>query len=420
MWLSQFLSMTGFSLSLPFAPFFLRSLGVSGEGQVRAYAAMAAAASSISFAIMAPIWGVLADRYGRKNMVLRANFAGAAIVALMGFSPNAMCFIVLRAFQGMFTGTISASMTMVASCTPEDKQGFALGFLSSSVFSGDMTGLFVGGMLAEAFGYRNSFHISALILALSGTLVLILAKENFVRPALSNLRKSIFSFSIDWYSWRRILQPAVPLFTLYVFSTLARYLDNSQFPLFVEFLNGGPDALNTVRLTSWVLGMGSIGAVLAGIIFGLWVDKYPGRVAKISLVGAASFMFCMFLISKIPEMSRTELFGLSISIPVLTLMPLRFIMIFFSAGLEPVWNSWLSKITHPEHKGMIFGLASTFRSIGGVIAHSLAGLFACNFGILSIFIFGPLFFLLVLPLLNFHEKAILTRVKKMRKLSKSG
>lgn len=160
MWVSQFVSNVGFSLSLPFAPFYLRSLGLADEGRVRAYAAMAAALSNLAFALMAPIWGVLADRYGRKNMVLRATFGGAMIVLLMGMARSPFWFVLLRCCQGLFTGTVSASMTLVASGTPARRQGFALGFLSTSVFSGDMTGLFLGGAAGR------DFRLQALLLPL--------------------------------------------------------------------------------------------------------------------------------------------------------------------------------------------------------------------------------------------------------------
>ena len=419
MWVSQFLSMVGFSLSLPFAPFYLREIGVGGEGQVRVYAALAAALSNVTFAVMAPIWGVLADRYGRKKMVLRANFGGAVIVALMGLSPNAFWFLLLRALQGMFTGTVSASMTLVASCTPNQRQGFALGFLSTSVFSGDMTGLFIGGLLAEIFGFRNSFFISGMMLGLSGALVMLLAKEKFVPPVIKAGTSNLRDFSIDWHSWRRLLAPAAPLFVLYVFSTFARYLDNSQYPLFVEYLNGGPEAPNTARLTSWVLGMGSIGAMISGLVLGQWIDKYPARVAKISSGGAAFFMAVMLLTATLISLPRTQFMGVSAAIPILCLMPLRFMMIFFSAGLEPVWNTWLSKTTLPERKGIMFGLASTFRSIGCILAHLSAGLLAYNLGVVSIFVVGPILFLLIIPMLSYFEKNITGRIERVAKMSKA-
>lgn len=417
MWVSQFLSMVGFSISLPFAPFYLRELGVGDEGHVRAYAALAAALSNVTFAVMAPLWGVLADRYGRKNMVLRANFGGAVIVALMGLSPNAFWFLVLRAIQGMFTGTVSASMTLVASSTPNHRQGFALGFLSTSVFSGDMAGLFIGGLLAEMFGFRNSFYLSGMMLGMSGILVLIFAREKFVRPLVKRGQTVFHGFHFNWHEWRRFLQPAMPLFVLYVFSTLARYLDNSQFPLFVEYLNGGPDAPNTARLTSWVLGMGSIGAMISGVILGHWVDKYPSKVARIALVGSAVFMALMLVTAPLLSLSRMQFLGVSVTVPILCLMPLRFLMTFFSAGLEPVWNAWLSKTTLPERKGLMFGLAATFRSIGCILAHSMAGVLACYMGVVSLFIVGPILFLLIIPLLAYYENEITGRIERMAKVS---
>ena len=419
MWVSQFVSNVGFSLSLPFAPFYLRSLGLADEGRVRAYAAMAAALSNLAFALMAPIWGVLADRYGRKNMVLRATFGGAMIVLLMGMARSPFWFVLLRCCQGLFTGTVSASMTLVASGTPARRQGFALGFLSTSVFSGDMTGLFLGGLLAEIFGYKRSFYLSSFVLGLSGLLVWIFAKEKFVPRLLQQGRRFWQGFSVDWYEWRRVLLPAMPLFTLYVFSTLARYLDNSQFPLFVEYLNGGPDSPNAPRLSSWVLGMGSVGAMLSGVVLGQWIDKHPARIAKISSGGAAFFMALMLLTATLHSLPRTQFMGISATIPILCLMPLRFMMIFFSAGLEPVWNTWLSKTTLPERKGVMFGLASTFRSIGCILAHLSAGFLACYAGVLSLFVVGPILFLLIIPMLSYFEKEIIGRIEKVAKISKT-
>ncbi len=416
MWLSQFLSLLGFSLSLPFAPFFIRLLmgGNPDEGQVRVYAALSAALSNISFAIMAPIWGVLADKYGRKPMVLRANFGGAVILALMGLCPNVMSFMLLRALQGVFTGTMSASMTLVVSCTPRNRQGYALGVLSTSVFSGDMTGLFIGGLLASIFGFRPSFFYAGLALALSGLLVLWLAEENFVRPLKTKGSRSSPRSALNWQNWRWLLKPAIPLFILYVFSTIARYLDNTQFALFVENMNGGKEIPGASKLTSWVLCMGSIGAMLSGVVLGRFVDNHPKKVAKLSSIGAASFMGVMallpFLLLPLP---RLTFLGQDTTYAVLCLLPLRFLMIFCSAGLEPVWNAWLSKITHPDRKGVMFGFASTARSIGCVLAHLAAGAMAYFFGIRSIFFVGPLLFLLLLPLLNHYEKEISAQIANL-------
>lgn len=413
MWVTQFLSLMGFSMSIPFTPFYLRVLGVADEDHIRAYAAASAALANIALAVMSPLWGVLADRYGRKAMVLRANFGGALIVGLMGVAPNVSTFLLLRFLQGMFTGTMSASMTLVVTCTPTRKQGLALGILSSSVFSGDMAGLFIGGLLSSVCGFRQTFLFSGLALGISGLLVLWQAREDFVREARHRLSAPPVG---GWRERLAILLPAAPLFVLFVVSTMARSLDYSQYPLFVEMLNGGKEVAGAPRWTSWVLGMGSIGAVLSGFVLGRLVDAYPTRVARFGAVGAAVFMGTMagipFLLGGLPRVRLTAGDGLlgNASWAVLSLLPLRFGMAFCAAGLEPVWNAWLSKITPPSRKGLMFGWAVTFRAIGAILAHICAGVIAYSLGIRAIFVVGPLLFLSLVPLVVRFAQRISVRV----------
>jgi len=412
MWVTQFLSLMGFSMSLPFSPFYLRVLGVSDEGHVKAYAALAAALANVALAVMSPLWGILADRYGRKAMVLRANFGGALIVGLMGVAPSVSVFLLLRFLQGLFTGTMSASMTLVVSCTPTRKQGLALGILSSSTFSGDMAGLFLGGVLSSTFGFRTTFLYSGLALGVSGLLVLWLAQEDFVRqvgPGAGSVARD------PWKDRLAILLPAVPLFVLFIVSTMARALDNSQFPLFVEMLNGGRDEPGAPRWVSWVLGMGCVGAMLSGVALGRFVDTHPTRVARLGATGAAVFMGAMacvpFLLSGLPRVQLRPGDGLlsHAAWGVLALMPLRFGMAFCAAGLEPVWNVWLSKITPPSRKGLLFGCAVTFRAVGAILAHACAGALAYALGIQAIFVVGPLLFLSLLPLVALFAQRIAVR-----------
>ena len=113
------------------------------------------------------------------------------------------------------------------------------------------------------------------------------------------------------------------------------------------------------------------------------------------------------------------IYGVSATLPVLCLIPLRFLMTFFSAGLEPVWNAWLSKTTLPERKGVMFGLAATFRSLGSILAHSMAGVLACYLGVVSLYVVGPILFLLIIPLLGYYEKDITGQIERIAKVSSS-
>ncbi len=404
-WISQFISLMAFSLSVPFTPFYIRFLGVGDESEVKMYSAVASALGSLTFAVMAPIWGLLADRFGRKSMLLRANFGGMIVLGLMGLAPSAGFFVFMRMMQGMFTGTMSAAMTLVSCGTPKHRQGFALGLLSAGVYSGDMTGQFLGGVLVEWYGFRTSFTLSAILLMLSGLLVAWLVRENFVPPPRTVSRTGL---------WQRVtdlavtVRPGLPLYVMLAFMMLARMLDNSQMPIFVELLNGGIGVDGAARWTGRVAGVASLGAMLSGLLIGRMLDRLPPeRIARTAAIGAATAMGLIAILpSLMLNMNRVDLLGGSIAPAVLMLLPLRFLMIFFSAGLEPVTNYWLSKITPGDKKGIIFGCAVSWRSIGAVLGPLLGGLISIKIGVVAIFVFGPLFFLLLVPVTNWSRKTL--------------
>ena len=107
--------------------------------------------------IFAPIWGWLSDRYGRKLMVERAMFAGGVITMAMGMIDDVYQLLILRLLSGAFTGTISASISLVASALPGRKLGFGLGMMQVAVFLGMSLGPWIGGMIADIVGYRLTF-----------------------------------------------------------------------------------------------------------------------------------------------------------------------------------------------------------------------------------------------------------------------
>ena len=181
-WISQLLSIAGFFFALPFGPYYIQELGVHDPVKIKFWVALFGAGPPLSLAIFSPIWGTLADRYGRRLMLLRANFGGMIILCLMGTVQSVEALIALRLVQGVFTGTVIAAQAMVAAYTPERRSGVALGSLSAAVYMGSMTGAFVGGMFAEYFGYRYAFFGSGTLLLVAGLLVLFGAKEDFIKP----------------------------------------------------------------------------------------------------------------------------------------------------------------------------------------------------------------------------------------------
>jgi MFS family permease len=139
---------------------------------------------------MAPIWGSLADRYGRRVMLIRATLAGSVIAFLMGLAASPQQLVLLRILQGGLCGTVAAAVTLVSTSTPDENLGTALGVMQTSQFVGQAMGPVIGGVLADAFGYRAVFPISSLLMAISLLLVVFLVREKFEAPARSAEHKA--------------------------------------------------------------------------------------------------------------------------------------------------------------------------------------------------------------------------------------
>ena len=169
-WIGQILAMAGTSMVIPFIPLFLREkLGFVDEAQRAMAVSLFFSVGLLSFCISNPIWGAVADRYGRKLMLLRAYFVTAITFPAMYFMPNWGALIVMRFISSAFSGTVAAAQTLVAVTTPDEHQGFALGTLSTAFWSGNMLGMVAGGLVVHYWGYLTAFMICGAMFMVGGT-----------------------------------------------------------------------------------------------------------------------------------------------------------------------------------------------------------------------------------------------------------
>ena len=376
-WASQFLSIMGFFFAMPFAPYFIQDLGVRDPVQLKLWVALFGAAAPLSLALCSPIWGALADRYGRRMMLLRANFGAALVLGLMGMARSVEVLVALRLCQGLLSGTVTAAQTLVLSGTPSHRNGAALGALSAAVYSGTMVGVFAGGLFAERFGYRHAFWASSALLLAAGLLVLFGSRENFVRPHLPPDAGGLPPSAAG-----PALSGAVPLLLLIVAMAFCRQFDNALFPLRVQQINGG--IAGAAFWTGAVSAVASLAGFCSAPVFGWLADRFPPvRIGRISILGAGLFMIPQGLASG---------FGL--------LFPARFGMAFCGGGIEPVLQTWLARVTAPERRGAVFGWAATARSVGWAAAPLASGLVASGFGLRAIYFVGAALYLALLVLIG--------------------
>lgn len=357
-WASQFLSIMGFSFALPFAPYFLqKDLGVVQHGELQMWVALFSASTAVTMGIAAPLWGLLADRFGKRVMLIRANLAGAVVMSCMGAVHSPLMLIVLRLLQGGLTGTMTAAQAFLAGEMPRERRGLAVGGLSAAVYSGSMSGAFLGGFVAHWLGYRAAFAVSGVLLLLAGLLVLCCTRETLAPAAAREppAEADAAALQVQWRSLSATLYGVLAMIGAIAF---VRQFDLAFLPLLVQDIHG---SLEGVSLWSGALNAcGSVAGLLAGLATGWLSDRLnPLRMVIVAALVAAVF-------------SGWQMFVGSFGV----LFPVRFGNVFFAGALEPALNAWLAKRVPEARQGVVFGLASTTRSIGWTLGPLLAGLVA--------------------------------------------
>src|ERR1700723_4420107 len=191
LWVCGFGSLTtiiAMTLLLPFLPLYVEQLGVTDHAAIVQWSGVAYGATFFSAALTAPLWGWLADRYGRKLMLIRASLGMAIAMSLIGMAHTVWQLGAFRLLAGLLGGYASGSMTLGAAQTPKARSGWALGVLSAGIMAGNLVGPLIGGVLPPLIGIRSTFFLAGAVIFVTflGTTLFI---RDEARPAPSRTRK---------------------------------------------------------------------------------------------------------------------------------------------------------------------------------------------------------------------------------------
>ncbi len=388
-WLTQIISLMSFNFGIPFMSYYIQDLGVTDAAEVKTFIGLLTAVAGISAGVMAPIWGRLSDKYGKKMMLLRAIAAGGIVMLGMGFSANVYQLLFFRFLQGIFTGTITASAALVASSTPENRLGFALGFLATSTQIGSSVGPALGGMVAEWLGYRNSFVFGGAMLLLDFFLVLLLVQDSnkVLEPQLSlteegdkaeeNVEKPFYG------AWLAVGMGLI---------LLLRFATNVFTPYMAIFVQ---DKLGTMEGASRVTGLmsGFIGLMtaLSGFILGRLGDRL-NRYRLLIFCAVLSFSIAIPLFWSNSILMLTLVYGL---------------MMFMIGGIEPIVMSVSSSRVVRNQRGRLFGMQALVSSFAWATSPLLGSLISIRFSVQAILLAIPMFLLAELLVILFFGKKLL-------------
>jgi DHA1 family multidrug resistance protein-like MFS transporter len=371
MFFAQLMTGVGFSSIFPFLPLYVQELGSTTGLSIELLAGLVYSMQAFSMMITSPIWGTLADRYGRKMMVERAMFGSAIVLLLMAFVRSAEELILLRTVQGLVTGVVGAANALVASEAPRERSGYAMGLLQMGLGTGIAFGPMIGGALADAFGYAVVFYVTGALLFLAGVIVLVGIEERFI-PTDAQVEKEK-GFVVKW---REIFNmPGVFMaYSMNFMAQLGRMMIIPIIPLFVEMLLVESDMLNT--FTGLVTGVSSAATTLCAVYFGRLGDRVGHRRI---LISSLLFSACMYL----PQGLVTEGWQL------LVLYALVGVGL---GGIIPSVNALLARYTLPGEEGAVYGLDNSIRSGARTLAPMLGAGFALWFGLRGTFVVTTLVF----------------------------
>jgi len=357
------LSMVGFSMVFPFLPLYINEIGVQTWGSVEFWSGMVFSAQAMTMMISAPLWGAVADRYGRKLMLVRATLGGAFLIALMGFAQSAEQLTLLRAIQGMVTGTIPAANALIASSVTKEQSGEALGLLQTGTWIGVAVGPLIGGVIGDIFGFRESFWVTGGLLALSGLSIILWVQEDFNPDG--NIKRQSF---LD--SFRALLRTPnmCGLYTVTFLETAGRMLFFPIASLFIMKLMGSSAGAATV--TGIMMGIKAI----AGSASAVWLGRIGDRVGHLkillfSIIASVCLYFLQAFVNSAWQLILLQaLSGLAIG------------------GMIPSLNALMNCQAPFGSQGATYGLNASITAAGRSIAPMLGATIAMWFGMRSVFV----------------------------------
>ncbi|EOT51300.1 MULTISPECIES: multidrug efflux MFS transporter [Enterococcus] len=360
-WIGCFFTGASFSLVMPFIPLYVEQLGAQ-KSQVELFAGLAISVTAFAAAIVAPIWGTLADRKGRRLMMIRAAAGMTLTMGSLAFVPNVYWLLIMRFLTGVLSGYIPNATALIASQAPKEKSGWALGTLATGAIAGSLIGPLMGGVLAEVFGIRNVFLITGTVLLITLLLTIFAVKEDF-----EPVEKT------DMLSMRDILgqmKNVRLLFGLFLTSLIIQLGITSISPILTLYIRSlSKDPQNVLFTSGVIVSIAGVSAMISSPILGRLGDRIGNH--KVLMGGLLFSLICF-----IPMGFVQNPFQLGV---------LRFLLGFSTGALMPSVNTLISKITPTEGVSRIYSYNQMFSNFGQVLGPMVGSTVAYSFGYAAVF-----------------------------------
>jgi MFS family permease len=360
----SFTTIASMTLLLPFLPIYVEQLGVSGHAAIVQWSGIAYSATFLFAALLAPVWGRLADRYGRKPMMIRASLGMAITMSLMGTAHNIYELVGLRLLAGLVGGYASGSVVLVATQTPKAKSGWAIGVISSGIMAGNLVGPLIGGALPPLIGLRDTFFLSGGVIFLTFLSTCFFIKEE-KRTAEQKNEQALLGGP-----WSRI-EDRRPVYAMLITAMLMMLANMSIEPIITVYVAQFVSEVGHVTMISGiVMSAAAFGSVLSASHLG----KLADRIGALNVVIGCLTVSAILLV---PQAFVTASWQLIL---------LRFFMGVTLGGLIPSVTSVIRHSVPHAVAGNILGYSTSAQYAGQVIGPLVGGFVGGHFGLRTVFL----------------------------------
>jgi MFS family permease len=360
----SFTTIVAMTLLLPFLPLYVEQLGVKDHAAIVQWSGAAYGATFFTAALVAPLWGRLADRYGRKLMLIRASLGMAVAMALIGMASNVWQLVALRLLAGLLGGYASGSMVLVATQTPRDRTGWALGTMSSAIMAGNLAGPLIGGALPPLIGIRATFFAAGAMIFVAFVATAFLIREEKKTPSASKQHDASGS------GWAAVpdKRPLVAMLFTGMLLMLANMSIEPIITVYVATLVEDPDRVT--MMAGLVMSAAALGSILSASRLG----KLADRIGHWNVIVGCLAVSAVLLIPQAFVTSGWQL------------VVLRFLMGLSLGGLLPCIASVIRHTVPERVAGNMLGYSTSSQYAGQVAGPLLGGFVGGHIGMRAVFL----------------------------------
>jgi MFS family permease len=305
---ASFIGFAGFTLVMPFLPLYIAEMGVTDVAAVARWTGVIIGITPAMTALLAPTWGRMADRFGRKLMVGRSLLSFVIIMAAMAWATHPWHLLGLRAVQGLFAGYGALCLAMAADCAPKARLARSIAAVQTAQRLGPAVGPLIGGIVAGLVGLRRAFYVTAGFYAVALVQLLVLYHEPRAAAAAGGRRASRRVTFRNMLAFENFLLLMGVLFSLqFVERTLGPVL-----PLYIVELGTAPSDVPFVSGVAFSIV--ACAAALGNWACAALLRRWPARVviSRAVLVAAAGAGCLLVVGDAWTLMAAAAVFGIGV------------------------------------------------------------------------------------------------------------